>query len=201
MGINRFFFIFFYFFLNFCYSRPISYSGGSTFMIFSNNYKDSIYYHYSPSSKYSIGAEFVKNKFFNNKYSNLRFTYLIERKNTRKSQRNLYFESGFSSNFTKNFFYGFRGDWETRRIYNGFGITKTYAFNKSFLDHYFVFGVAPYLGDYGDLHSWIMLIGKKNIFTNQFIIYPMFKFFKNNTLLEIGFSNKARLDIHLMYRF
>ena len=43
-------------------SRPISYSGGSTLMLLSNSLSDSIYYHYSPTYKYSMGVEFVKNK-------------------------------------------------------------------------------------------------------------------------------------------
>ncbi len=49
-------------------ARPISYSGGSTLMGFSDNMMDSIYYHYSPTYKYSIGVESVQNKYFNEKY-------------------------------------------------------------------------------------------------------------------------------------
>ena len=45
-------------------ARPISYSGGSTLMSMSDNMKDSIYYHYSPTYKYSVGIESVNDKFF-----------------------------------------------------------------------------------------------------------------------------------------
>ena len=45
-------------------ARPISYSGGSTLMAFSDNIKDSLYYHYSPTYKYSIGIEAINNKYF-----------------------------------------------------------------------------------------------------------------------------------------
>ena len=38
-------------------ARPISYSDGHTLMHFNDNMKESIYYHYSPSFKYSIGVE------------------------------------------------------------------------------------------------------------------------------------------------
>ena len=61
-------------------ARPISYSGGSTLMMFSDNMKDSIYYHFSPTYKYSIGIESVKDNYLNNDYSLLRATYLINRK-------------------------------------------------------------------------------------------------------------------------
>ena len=40
-------------------ARPISYSGGSTLMAFSDNIKESLYYHYSPTYKYSIGIEAI----------------------------------------------------------------------------------------------------------------------------------------------
>ena len=65
-------------------ARPISYSGGSTIMSMSDNMKDSIYYHYSPTYKYSVGIESVNDKFFDKDYIYLRFTYLLNRKNTKK---------------------------------------------------------------------------------------------------------------------
>ena len=77
-------------------ARPISYSGGSTMMAMSDNMKESIYYHYSPTYKYSVGIESVKDKFFDKDYLYLRLTYLLNRKNTKNSQRNLYFQSAIS---------------------------------------------------------------------------------------------------------
>jgi len=80
-------------------ARPISYSGGSTIMSFSDNIKDSLYYHYSPSYKYSVGIENIRDKYFNDNYSYVRFTYLLNRKNTENSQRN----------FVSSIWYKFRG--------------------------------------------------------------------------------------------
>ena len=77
-------------------ARPISYSGGSTLMSMSDNMKDSTYYHYSPTYKYSVGIESVNDKFFDKDYIYLRLTYLLNRKNTKNSQRNLYFQSAIS---------------------------------------------------------------------------------------------------------
>ena len=91
----------------------------------SDNIKNSIYYHYSPSYKYSIGIEVIKDKYFNDNYSYLRYTYLLNRKNTENSQRNLYFQSGISSKGFDEFFYGLHGDWETRRLFVGFGLKET----------------------------------------------------------------------------
>ena len=84
-------------------ARPISWSGGSTLMYKSNSMFTSYYYHYSPSYKYSIGLEYMDSKHFEKEYINLRTTYLVDRKNTKLSQRNLYITGGISNESRDNF--------------------------------------------------------------------------------------------------
>ena len=182
-------------------ARPISYSGGSTLMMFSDNMKDSLYYHYSPSYKYSVGIENLKDKNLRDDYSYLRFTYLINRKNSLHSQRNLYFQSGLSSKSGNDLFYGIHGDWETRRWFLGFDTKKVENRLKSYNQNHVQIGFAPYLGEYGDIHTWLMLKTKKTSIKDKRSSYPALKFFKGNTLLEFGYNNKTDWDIHLMYRF
>ena len=182
-------------------ARPISYSGGSTLMMFSDNMKDSLYYHYSPSYKYSVGIENLKDKNLRDDYSYLRFTYLINRKNNLHSQRNLYFQSGLSTKSGNDLFYGIHGDWETRRWFLGFDIKKVENRLKSYNQNHVQIGFAPYLGEYGDIHTWLMLKTKKTSIKDKRSSYPALKFFKGNTLLEFGYNNKTDWDIHLMYRF
>ncbi len=182
-------------------ARPISYSGGSTIMSFSDNIKDSLYYHYSPSYKYSVGIENIRDKYFNDNYSYVRFTYLLNRKNTENSQRNLYLQSGISSEGFNKFFYGMHGDWETRRLFVGFGLKETKRKIHDYSEQYYQIGVAPYLGDYGDLHTWIMIKAKENSLDNKWSTYPVLKFFKGNVLMEFGYGEKTEWDVHLMYRF
>jgi hypothetical protein len=62
-------------------------------------------------------------------------------------------------------------------------------------------GIAPYLGEYGDLHTWLMVKAKKNSIDNDWSVYPMLKLFKGDFLVEIGYSKKTNVDAHLMYRF
>lgn len=182
-------------------ARPISYSGGSTLMMFSDNMKDSLYYHYSPSYKYSVGIENLKDKNLRDDYSYLRFTYLINRKNSLHSQRNLYFQSGLSTKSGNDLFYGIHGDWETRRWFLGFDTKKVENRVKSYNQNHLQIGFAPYLGEYGDIHTWLMLKTKKTSIKDKRSSYPALKFFKGNTLLEFGYNNKTDWDIHLMYRF
>ena len=182
-------------------ARPISYSGGSTLMVLTDNMKDSVYYHYSPSYKYSVGIENINDKVFDDSYSYARFTYLLDRKNTEYSQRNLYFQSGISLKGLNNHFYGIHGDWETRRWFSGFGVKQVINKIKNYKEQYYQLGIAPYLGDYGDFHTWIMIKTKQNSLDNKWSTYPVLKFFKGNVLLEFGYNTDTEWDAHLMYRF
>ena len=185
--------------INYLESRPISYSGGHTLMHFNDSMKESIYYHYSPIYKFSIGLESIQNKVFSTNETNIRFTYLLNRKNKKLSQRNLYFQSAISTK-NNNYVFGMHGDWETRRYFIGFDYKEV----KNIIDYtdkHIQLGFAPYLGEYGDLHTWLMVKTKKNSLNNKQITYPVVKFFKGNVLLELGYDKKTDWDIHLMYRF
>lgn len=183
-------------------ARPISYSGGTTLMFKSDNVSNSVYLHYSPTYKYSIGIEKVKNKFYDNNKNYLRLTYLLNRKNTFTSQRNLYFQSGVMPNNTENIFYGVHGDWETRKLFIGFGIKDIQSkYGMDYKDEYLQLGFAPYVGDYNDLHTWVMLKTKKNTLTNKASTYPELKFFKGNALMKFGYGANTNWDLHFMYRF
>ena len=95
------------------FARPISYVGGHTLMTNSGSLADNIYWHYTPNINYSLGLDYQKDKVSNEYFPAARFTYLINRKNTEKSQRNLYFKTGVGLNNSNNHFYSLAGDWET----------------------------------------------------------------------------------------
>ena len=181
-------------------ARPISWSGGSTLMYESNSMFTSYYYHYSPSYKYSIGLEYMDSKHFEKEYINLRTTYLVDRKNTKISQRNLYMTGGISSESTKNFHYGIHGDWETRRIFTSFAYINKHTRTKDYTENELQLGIAPYKGEYNDLHTWLMIKAKKDTINNDWETYPFIKLFKGDFLIEIGTKN-SHWDIHYMVRF
>ena len=161
--------------------------------------KESIYYHYSPTYKYSIWFR-KQNKIFDISMKQiLRFTYLLNRKN-KKFTTKFVFSVSYFLHKDNNYFYGIHGDWETRRYFIGFDYKEL----KNIIDYsdkHIQLGVAPYLGEYGDLHTWLMVKTKKNSLNNKQITYPVVKFFKGNVLLELGYDKKTDWDIHLMYRF
>ncbi len=181
-------------------ARPISWSGGSTFMYKTNAMISSYYYHYSPIYKYSIGGEYVDDKYFDNRYFNIKGTYLLDRNNTKSSQRNLYITAALSTKESDNFYYGVHGDWETRRIFTSFSHIQKHTKLRDYSESELQLGFAPYLGEYNELHSWAMLKAKKETIHNNWDVYPFLKIFKGDFLIEIGTKN-SHWDIHYMLRF
>ena len=167
-----------------------------------NAASETLFYHYSPSFKYSLGIEGVQDKRRGKNYCYLRGTYLVDRKNTVSSQRNLYTQLGLSSNGAKEYFYGAHGDWETRRYFMGFALKKTQT-NDQINDFYraITLGVAPYLGDYGDIHTWLMVKHMRDSYGSEWETFPVIRLFKGNLFFEAGYSDYTKLDLHVMYRF
>ena len=62
-----------------------------------------VYVHYSPSYKQSIGVEVLEDKSFDTSYGLSRYTQLLMRKNTKKSQANFYLISSLGLNETSNY--------------------------------------------------------------------------------------------------
>ena len=201
MGIYKFIGLFIALvFASYVESRPISWTGGSTMMYKSNSMMSSYYYHYSPSYKYSVGAEYINDRHYNDQYISVRSTYLLDRKNTKSSQRNLYLTASISSKSNDDLYYGIHGDWETRRYFTSFSILDKRASQKDYTENEFQIGIAPYLGEYNQLHTWIMLKSKEDTRDDKWKTYPFIKLFKGDFLLEVG-SKESHWDLHFMKRF
>ena len=201
MGMYRFIGLFIALvFASYVESRPISWTGGSTMMYKSNSMMSSYYYHYSPSYKYSVGAEYINDRHYNDQYISIRSTYLLDRKNTKSSQRNLYLTASISSKSNDDLYYGIHGDWETRRYFTSFSILDKRASQKDYTENEFQIGIAPYLGEYNQLHTWIMLKSKEDTRDDKWKTYPFIKLFKGDFLLEVG-SKESHWDLHFMKRF
>ena len=64
-------------------------------------------------------------------------------------------------------------------------------------------GIAPYIGDYGDLHTWLMLEAshQPDYSGDTFIVTPLVRLFKGTTLVELGYSSDHRLLFNWVLRF
>ena len=198
---------------NNCQTRPISYSGGWSLMQMNDFNRHSVHAHYSPSASYSVGyrGEYWRQKEW--QFHGIQFNYLIKRLNTSKSQANFYLKNaaGLASSDYKNFeskiepsvFSGISLDWEDRQYYVSYENRLNYSptIDKFFLQKARI-GFAPYIGKYGDLHTWFMFqVENMSISKNNIIYTPMLRLFKGDYLVEAGLSNDRDFMFNFIKRF
>ncbi|MEH6744790.1 hypothetical protein [Hyphomonas sp.] len=177
-------------------ARPVSYPGGWTVMQMNNGDSSSLHAHYSPTASDSIGFYAERNWAEDVQFTGLQYNRLLKRWNGPSSQANTYLKLGVGqadpfgdASAELSGFAGFAADWETRRWFASYEAKATdYAGNKS-VRHSGRVGVAPYIGDYGDLHTWLMLQvdnhpeGDEPITTT-----PLVRFFKGVQMVELGYT-------------
>jgi len=178
------------------YARPVSYPGGWTLMQRNNGDRSAIHAHYSPTSFDSIGVYIEKNWDQDVTFTGLQYNRLVKRFNGTSSQANLYAKVGIgqADPFGRDGaelagFVEFAADWETRRWFTEYRLRASDFADNETVHHNARLGVAPYIGDYGDLHTWLMVEvqnhpdGDKPITTT-----PLIRFFKGVQMIELGYT-------------
>ncbi len=194
-------------------ARPVSYPGGWTLMTMNNAVKNSVHLHYSPTAKTSIGYKF---EYWPDKELNLhafQINKLLKRWNRTESQANFYLKSGlgvaysdlgvFDNESGASAFTGIAVDWEDRRRFISYENRFT---DIDGIDDFFQqsarIGWAPYQGDYGDLHTWLMLqIEHMPDASDETTITPLVRLFKDVHLLEFGVSNHRKVLFNYIFRY
>jgi len=192
------------------FARPISYSGGTTIMQNNGAIKNSIHAHYSPSYKYSVGYKgeyFRKDKI---KLNGVQLNNLLKRWNLPAAQGNIYLKSniGNVNQSKQNELYGFTGiagDFETRKYFISYE-NRYYKSDGNILNHFeqsAKIGIAPYVANYGNIHSWLMLqISHQPKFKGDKIITtPLIRLFKGSHLAEFGVSSNKKFLFNFITRF
>lgn len=194
-------------------ARPVSYPSGWTAMQMNDMDTHSLHVHYSPTAKYSIGykAEYWRNKDW--QFHGAQVNYLAKRWNQPSSQANLYLKTAvgiahsdlgtFDSETEPAAFAGLAFDWEDRRYFTSYENRAYYAGD---IDTFFMqkarVGVAPYIGDYGDIHTWLMLQVDHNPNNEDKISFtPLVRMFKGEYLAEAGISDDGDVLFNWIIRF
>ena len=195
-------------FINTAQARPVSYPGGWTWMVMNDMDSNSSHVHYSPSTKHSIGwrHEYFRKPAVHSDM--IQLNYLVKRWNKSKEQANIYFKSGTgiaydSSNTDAAGSLGLAVDWETRRYFTLYENRFFYGGdNHKFVNHKSRIGIAPYIGDFGDLHTWLMLQTDYDAGENDnFSVTPLVRFFKESTLVEAGYNFDNGILFNFIQRF
>ena len=177
-------------------ARPVSYPGGWTYMQMNNGDYSSIHAHYSPTFRDSIGLYSERNWSEDWHFTGVQYNRLLKRWNEKTSQANVYLKGGIgqadpfgSGSVELAGFVGIGADWETRRWFTSYE-ARAYdlGFDQTARQSVRV-GVAPYIGDYGDLHTWLMLqVENQPESETPTTFTPLVRFFYDVQLLEVGYT-------------
>ncbi|MDD4013513.1 MAG: hypothetical protein PHW14_04930 [Candidatus Omnitrophica bacterium] len=186
------------------WARPVSYAGGWTLATYNDGDSDSGIIHYSPKADRSLG---IRAEYFREKdwlMTAGQFNALVKRWNEPGWQANAYVKSGAGWAYKCDgppenrselaLFSGFAADWENRRYYISYENRLLYAGHiHRDIEQKARVGIAPYIGGYGDIHTWLMcevryFPGMKH---DQFMVTPLVRFFKGAVMAEVGCSIKG----------
>lgn len=192
-------------------ARPVSYPGGWTAMQLNNGDMSSIHIHYSPTFRDSIGLYSERNWGEDWHFTGVQYNRLVKRWNTPDSQANVYFKAaagqvdpfGDGADVEAAGFIGIGADWETRRWFASYeGRAYDLGFTQDARQSARI-GVAPYIGDYGDLHTWLMLqVENQPEADTPTTLTPLVRFFYDVQLLEIGYTPESEeLMLNWIVRF
>ena len=161
--------------------------------------------HYSISNKWAVGIHGVQFEPGKN-YLMIQNNNLLNRWNSRESQGNLYLFTGVGLKTSKTngnlIHIGVQGDWETQNIYTQLNING-YLKETPLLFVSGRIGVAPYVGNYDDLHTWLILqIDQRSSRSHSVsTAMPVIRLFKDNYLFEFGGDLKENYLVTSMFHF
>lgn len=193
-------------------ARPVSYPGGWTIMQMNSPDMNSLHIHLSPNAKTSVGYYGEWNDVFDWTFQGFQANRLLKRWNAPASQGNLYLKGGVGAidgdgpnrgDGDIGAFLGLAADWETRRWFVSYDARVYEAGDlPDGFRHNARIGVAPYVGDYGDLHTWLMLEVGHWEGQDKAGITPLVRFFHGVQLLEIGYElNSEKPVFNWIWRF
>lgn len=195
------------------HARPVSYPGGWTLITENNGDLNSGLIHYTPTTNTSIGYKFEYWRDKDITINAIQMNNLLKRWNNPDSQANLYLKSGlgiahsnageFDGDTSAAGFTGIAADWENRRFFVSYENRYTEAGR---MDDFYMqsarVGITPYVGDYGDLHTWVMLQVEHNPEAQDNVtVTPLVRLFKDVHLLEAGMNNRGEVLFNYIYRY
>lgn len=195
------------------YARPVSYPGGTTLMQTNDADAHALHLHYSPTARYSLGYRGEYRRENDWQFHGLQANYLAKRWNMPAAQANIYLKSAlgvaysdagdFDGKTQAAGFVGFAADWENRRYFTSY---ENRVYEAGDIDSFFTqkarVGIAPYIGDYGDFHTWLMLeVQHQPEADDHVTLTPLVRVFKDEYLGEFGISEDGDVLANLIIRF
>jgi hypothetical protein len=189
-------------------ARPVSYADGWMVMLMNDLDRNAAELNYSPTARYAIGGmhEFMRDDDYH--VTSATLNIVARRWNMPGSQANFYINSGAGLAYDGDdtepaAFTSVQIDWENRRYFTLYENRFFYAGDlDTFVKHTARVGIAPYIGDAGHLHTWLMVQadyqpGEKD----DFSLTPLVRFFKDDNLLEAGYNTDGAVLFNYTKQF
>lgn len=185
----------------FALASPVIYQGGQMIDTAFDSKSTDIQWAYSLTSHMAVGYRYFQSFSEGTPLHMVQVNGLINRWNEENSQGNLYLMGGIGAqDQTIAPYLGAEADWESRAYYVAASVEQFWMqepSNKIVLRA----GFAPYLAEYEDLHTWLILQAVQlntGTETTQWVM-PVIRLFKDNVLTEFGSNGAihyASLRIH-----
>lgn len=183
-------------------ARPVSYAGGTMAMTSNDPWSNSAMLLYSPTAHFSVGSFLDHYRDTDGELYGLQANYLAKRWNMPDSQGNLFLLSGLGRTSENEFggYAGLEADWEDRRYYVSYENRYTFAGDdvKEEYQQKARVGIAPYVAEYGELHTWLMVqVDHMPEDKDHVTVTPLVRLFKDAYLGELGISNHGEMMFNL----
>jgi len=190
-------------------AKPISYVGGTMVMQENDETGHTLSVDYTIDPKHSLGF-YAKKETGGKEFTTYtpELNYLVKRWNLPEGQGNIFSSSGVgvARYHDDNKFAAWTGilaDYETRRIFTSYETRFMYADDiETSVWQRARIGVAPYKGDYNDLHTWLMLqVDHHPAKDETIVVTPLIRFFYGTNLAEAGVSNNGDVMFNWVLQF
>lgn len=182
-------------------ARPVSYAEGWMAMTTNDFASNAAMLLYSPTARAAFGPFVEHYRATDGELYGLQANFLAHRWNNPDSQGNVYLLSGFgiTSEEDAGGYIGLEADWEDRRYYVSYENRYTFAGDvKEEYQQRARAGIAPYIAEYGGVHTWLMLQADhmpedKDTWT----LTPLVRVFSGPYLGEAGVSTRGEFLFNL----
>ena len=196
------------------FSRPVSYVGGVTSITKHDAKETSSLIHYTIDAKTSVGLRNAFRDELRTTIHTLEVNRILHRDNGEDHQANFYLRGGFGiadiyqhdapRNSVPITYVGVSTDWENRKFFASY--ENKFEHNPhqgSTFDQSARVGFAPYVAEFGELHTWLMLeVNHHPDDPDGALTYrPLVRFFKGRHLLELGMNDRKEAMANWIARF
>lgn len=209
MNYRNFLFIIFLLIPFTAFAKPISYVGGTMVMQENDETGSTLQVDYTFTPKYAVGL-YVKQDQGGKDFLTVgpQLNYLVKRWNLENGQGNIFSMTGggasrYNDKENPSAWTSILADYESRRVFYSYEARAMYVDSvESSLWQRARVGFAPYLANYEDVNTWLMLQvdyhPKKDHST---VVTPLLRFFYKTNLVEVGVSNRGTAMFNWILQF